>query len=272
MLPVGCWGGLLGLEPVPGWFGVVPGVPWVVGPWVAGPGWDEEFGLLLLGVEELGEPLLDVCPDPVPVDVDGVVVGLPVDGDAVLGGVDWEGGFWFGAVVLGVCPGVLVRVPPDESVVLRGVVRSPGVDVAGLLRGVVPGVFRGVLPSPGVVLPGRWLGIRPSGVRPSPAPGVRPSGVEAGVLRGEVGLGVDAGPDPVVEGVPVEGFLAGPEPGFGLGADVLPPEPPGLWCPLGVAPPAEGAVGEVGIAEPPSGLPPELDGEESVVGVGAALD
>ncbi|MFE6174426.1 hypothetical protein [Streptomyces sp. NPDC056464] len=278
----------------------------------------EELGVEELGVEEFGAPLLgvDVCPDPAPVDVEGVVVGLPVDGDVVLGGVDWDG-FGLGAVVLGFWPGVLVRAPPDESVVLRGVVRSPGVEVPGLLRdvvpspgvevpgllrdavpspgvevpgllrgevrspGVVPGVFRGVLPSPGVAFPGRWVGIRLSGVldvRPSAGPGVRPSGVEAGVLRGvvgDVGLGVEAGPVPVAEGVLAEGFLAGPELGFGLVADgvLAPPEAPGLWCPPGAAPPAEGAVGDVGIAEPPlSERPPVLEGDESAVGVGAALD
>ncbi|WP_405589897.1 hypothetical protein [Streptomyces sp. NBC_01092] len=246
----------------------------------------EEFGVPLPGVEEFGVPLLgvDVCPDPAPVDVEGVVVGLLVDGDAVLGGVDWAV-FWFGVVVLGFWLGVGVRVPPDESVVLRGVVLPPGVVVPGLLRGgvrspgVVPGVFRGVLPSLGVAFPGRWVGIRPSGVldvRPSAVPGVRPSGVGVGVLRGVVGdvaLGVDAGPVPVVDGVPAEGFLAGPEPGFGLVADVLPPEAPVLWCPPGAAPPVEGAVGDVGMAEPPlSERPPVLEGDGSAVDVGAALD
>jgi hypothetical protein len=105
-------------------------------------------------------------------------------------------------------------------------------------------------------------------------------GVEAGVLRGavgDVGLGVEAGPVPVAEGVPgvlAEGFLAGPEPGFGLVAEEAPPpEALGLWCPPGTAPPVEGAEGDVGIPEPPpSDRPPELEGDESAVGVGAALD
>ncbi|MDC0772184.1 hypothetical protein [Streptomyces sp. HD] len=264
--------------------------------------------MLLLGVEELGVPLpgVELRSGPPPVDGDGDVVGVLVEGDAVLGGADWEG-FWFGLVVPGFWPGVWVRLPPVESVplrggvrspgdvpgvfrevvpsfgvvvpgVLRGVVPSPGVAVPGVLRGgvrspgVVPGVFRGVLPSPGVVLPGRWAGIRPSGVpcvpgvRPSPVPGTRPSGVEAGVLRGvvgDVGLGVEAGPVPVAEGVPgvpAEGFLAGPELGFGLVADGVPapPEVPGLWCPPGVGPPVEGAVGDVGMPPPPSERLPEL--------------
>lgn len=244
----------------------------------------------MLGVLPLG---VEARSGPPPVDGEGDVVGVLVDGDAVLGGVDCAG-FWFGVVVLGFWPGVLVRLPLVESVLLRGGVRSPGV-VPGLFREEVPsfgvvflGVFRGVLPSPGAVPPGRWAGIRPSGVlcagvpgvRPSPAPGTRPSGVEAGVLRGvagEVGLGVEAGPVPVAEGVPgvlVEGFLAGPELGFGLVAEEgPPPEAPGLWCPPGTAPPVEGAVGEVGMPEPPpSDRPPELDGDESAVGVGAALD
>lgn len=275
---------------------------------MAGPGWGEEFGVLLLGVEELGVPLpgVELRSGPPPVDGDGDGVGVLVEGDAALGGVDWEG-FWFGLVVLGFWPGVWVRLPPVESVLLRGGVRSPGVvpglvrgpvpsfgvAVPGLLRGgvrspgVVPGVFRGVLPSPGVVVPGRWAGIRPSGVpcepgvRPSPTPGTRPSGVEAGVLRGvvgDVGLGVEAGPVPVAEGVPgvpEEGFLAGPELGFGLVADGVPapPEDPGVWCPPGAGPPVEGAVGDVCMPPPPSERPPELAGEGSaVVGVGAALD
>ncbi|WP_158693119.1 hypothetical protein [Streptomyces viridochromogenes] len=77
------------------------------------------------------------------------------------------------------------------------------------------------------------MGIRPSGVpgaRPSGVPGIRLSGVGVGVLRGVVGvvgvvgLGVDAGPVPVAEGVPAAGFLAGPELGFGLVADEVPPE------------------------------------------------
>ncbi|MDO0911308.1 hypothetical protein QQM39_10725 [Streptomyces sp. DT2A-34] len=157
VLPAGWWGGLLGVAPAFGWFGVLgePGVPWGVGLWVAGPGWGEEFGVLLLGVEEPGVLLLGV-------DVDGDVVEVLVDGDAALEGVDWAE-FWFGLVVLGFCPGVLVRLPPVESVELRSVVRSPGVVVPGLLRGgvrspgVVPGVFRGVLPSPGAV-PGGFRG------------------------------------------------------------------------------------------------------------------
>ncbi|WP_159058964.1 hypothetical protein [Streptomyces caeruleatus] len=77
-------------------------------------------------------------------------------------------------------------------------------------------------------------------------------------------------------GVLEEGFLAGPELGFGLVAEEAPPpEPPGLWWPpAGGAPPAEGAEGDVGMPEPPpSDRPPELEGDESVVvGVGAALD
>lgn len=127
-------------EPVPGWFWVpgVPGVAW--------PGCVEEFGLLLLGVEEPGLPLLgvEVCgvlllgvderSGPPPVDVDGVVVGVPVDGDAALGGVDWAG-FWFGVVVLGLWPGVWVRVPLFESALLRGVLPSLGLVFVGLLRG-----------------------------------------------------------------------------------------------------------------------------------------
>jgi hypothetical protein len=263
VLPAGCWGGLAGVEPVPvpGWLWVpaVPGEPWVVGL-LAGPGWFEELGVPLLGVAELGVPLLgvEVRSDPVPVEVEGVVVGVLVDEDAVLGGVD-RAGCWFGVVVLGFWPGVWVRVPPVWSAVLRGAVRSPGVVFPGVLRGavpspgvvlrggvrspgVVPGVFRGVVPSPGVVLPGvRWVGIRPSGVpgvRPSAVPGTRPSDVGVGVLRGvvvgDVGLGVEAGPVPVGEGVPgvlAEGVLAAPELGLGLVGlvpdgmlpDVLPP-------------------------------------------------
>ncbi|MFF5479651.1 hypothetical protein ACFY5C_20230 [Streptomyces sp. NPDC012935] len=90
-------------------------------------------------------------------------------------------------------------------------------------------------------------------------------------------LGVEAGPVPVAEGVPgvpAEGFLAGAELAFGLVADgvLLPPEAPWLCCPPGAAPPVEGAVGEVGIAEPPSERAPELAADESAVGVGAALD
>ncbi|MFJ8538596.1 hypothetical protein [Streptomyces sp. NPDC093591] len=77
-----------------------------------------------------------------------------------------------------------------------------------------------------------------------------------------------------VPGVPAAGFLAGPELGFGLVVVGLPPEAPGLWCPPpGAAPPVEGVVGDVGMAEPPSERPPELEGDGSaVVGVGAVLD
>ncbi len=123
--------------------------------------------------------------------------------------------------------------------------------------------------------------MRPSGVlepRPSAVPGIRPSGVGAGALRGvvgDVGIGVDAGPVPVAEGVtgvPAEGFLAGPEAGFGLVADEVPPEPLGVCCVPGVAPPVEGAVGDVGMVEPPSVRPPVPPEEWSAVGVGAALD
>ncbi|MEU8992922.1 hypothetical protein AB0C98_42200 [Streptomyces sp. NPDC048558] len=92
-----------------------------------------------------------------------------------------------------------------------------------------------------------------------------------------MGLGVEAGPVPVadgVPGVPAEGFLAGAELEFGLVADgvLVPPEAPGLCCPPGVAPPVEGAVGDVGMAEPPSERPPEPEGDESAAGAGAALD
>ncbi|MET9832359.1 hypothetical protein ABZ078_24365 [Streptomyces sp. NPDC006385] len=74
-------------------------------------------------------------------------------------------------------------------------------------------------------------------------------------------------------GVLAEGFLAGPELGFGLVADEVPPEPLGALCVPGAAPPpVEGAVGEVGMAEPPSVRPPVPPGEWSAVGVGAALD
>lgn len=143
------------------------------------PGWVEEFGVLLLGVDELGVPLLGVeaRSGPLPVDGEGDVVGVLVEGDAALGGVDCAG-FWFGVVVLGLWPGAWVRLPLVESVLLRGGVRSPGV-VPGLLReempsfGVVfPGVLRGVVPSPGVAVPGLLRG----GVR-------SPRGVP-GVLRG----------------------------------------------------------------------------------------
>lgn len=119
----------------------------MVGP----PGWVEELGLPLPGVE--------AWPGPVPVEAEGVDAGVLVDGDGVLVGVDWLG-FWPGLVVLGFWPGVVVRVPVLGSVVLRGDVRSPGV-VPGVLPGVerspgvvFPGVVRGVVPSPGVVLPG----------------------------------------------------------------------------------------------------------------------
>jgi hypothetical protein len=125
VLPGGWWGGLVGVGPALGWFGVV------------GPGWVEEFGVPLFGVEARSGP--------VPVEGEGVDVGVPVDGDAVLGGVDWAG-FWCGVVVLGFCPGVWVRVPAVGSVVLPGGVRLPG--------GVFPGLLRGAVPSPGVVLPG----------------------------------------------------------------------------------------------------------------------
>ncbi|MCL6672702.1 hypothetical protein [Streptomyces panaciradicis] len=206
--------------------------------------------------------------------------------------------------------GLLREVVPSPGV-LRDVVPSPGVDVRGVVPspGLVPGVvLRGAVPSPGVVLPGvRWLGIRPSGVlpgvRPSPAPDTRspapppearPSAVAdadadadavgVGVLRGavdDVGLGVEAGPDPVAVAVPdalAEAVLAAPELGVGLLGlepdDVVPPdelptcgEPPPLTLP-----PVDGATGDVGIDEPPSGRPPPADGSLDVgVDVGAAL-
>ncbi|WP_159058963.1 hypothetical protein [Streptomyces caeruleatus] len=93
VLPGGWWGGLVGVEPAFGWFGV-PGVPGEAGLWAAGPGWGEEFGVLLLGVDELGVPLLlgvEARSGPLPVDGEGDVVGVLVEGDAVLGGVDCAG-------------------------------------------------------------------------------------------------------------------------------------------------------------------------------------
>ncbi|WP_190201454.1 hypothetical protein [Streptomyces djakartensis] len=267
--------------------------------------------MLLLGVEGFGMPLLgvDARSGPLPVDVEGDAVGVLEVGGVVLEGADWVG-LWFEGVVFGLALGVWLRLPLVlplvESVAGRGVVPPPGVAVPGLLRGVVaspggmaepgllrggmrspgvvPGVFRGESAWPGSALPGRWDGIRTSGVlgaRPSPAPGVRPSGVGAGVLRGavgDVGLGVEAGPVPVAEGVPgtaAEGFLAGAGVGLGLVADeALPelPEPPEPWCvPPGTVPPLEGAAGDVGMAEPPSERLPAGEGS-AVVGVGAALD
>ncbi|MEU1854154.1 hypothetical protein ABZ499_34080 [Streptomyces sp. NPDC019990] len=231
----------------------------------------------LLGVE--------VGPGPAPFEVEGVAAGVPVDGDAVLAGADWAGG-WFGLVVLGFWP-LVVRVPVVGSVVLRGGVWSPGV-VSGVLPvlerlpGVVfPGALREAVPSSGVALAGvRWVGIRPSGVlgvRPSAVPGIRLSGVGVGAVRGvvgDVGLGADAGAVPVVEGVtgvPAEGFLAAPELWFGLVGDEVPPEMLGLWCVPGVAPPVEGAVGDVGMADPTSVRPLVPAVDDSAV-VGAALD
>ncbi|MEV7448414.1 hypothetical protein [Streptomyces nigra] len=195
------------------------------------------------------------------------------------------------ALSFGVVPGVFRGVVPSFGVGVpgrgRGVLPSPA--VVGLVRGEVrsagdvPGVFRGVVPaSPVGVPPGRWAGIRLSGVpgvRLSPVAGVRPSGVGAGVLRGtvgDVGRGVEAGPVPAagaVPGVPEEGFLAGPELGCGLVVDGLPPDGPPLWLVPGAVAVAAAAVGDVGMPEPPSERPPEPLGEASlVVGVGAALD
>lgn len=92
MLPGGCWGGLVGVEPVPGWFWA-PGVPGVF-VLVAAPGRAEAFELSPLGVE--------VRSGPAPDDVEGVVVGVLGDGAAVLDGVDRSGfGLGLGLVVLG---------------------------------------------------------------------------------------------------------------------------------------------------------------------------
>lgn len=87
MLPGGCWGGLVGVEPVPGWFWA-PGVLVLV----AAPGRAEAFEVSPLGVE--------VRSGPAPDDVEGVVVGVLGDGAAVLDGVD-RSGFGLGLVVLG---------------------------------------------------------------------------------------------------------------------------------------------------------------------------
>lgn len=194
------------------------------------------------------------------------------------------------ALSFGVVPGVFRGVAPSFGVGVpgrgRGVLLSAA--VVGLPRGEelaggVPGAFRGVVPaSPEGVPPGRCAGIRLSGVpgvRLSPVAGVRPSGAGAGVLRGtvgDVGRGVEAGPVPAagaVPGVLEEGFLAGPELGWGLVVDGLPPDGPPLWLVLGAVPVAVGAVGDVGMLEPPSERPPEPLGEASlVVDVGAALD
>ncbi|MET9966851.1 hypothetical protein ABZZ80_13280 [Streptomyces sp. NPDC006356] len=166
-------------------------------------------------------------------------------------GLFWLGLLWFGTRLSAV-PGVR----PSE----------PDVRGSGVCDGVVRGVVEGVVE----------LGVEAG---PDPVADAVVPGVEAGVLRGvtgDVGLGVEAGPVPEgVPGVPAEGFLAGPELGFGLVADEVPapPEAPGPWCPPGAAPPVEGAVGDVGMPEPPpSDRPPEPAGDESAVGVGAALD
>jgi hypothetical protein len=90
VLPAGCCG-LLGVGPVPGWFWG-PGVPVVPGvPGVVGPAWFAESGLRPLGVEVLGVLLLfgvEVRSEPPPVEVEGVVGGVLVEGDALLGGGD----------------------------------------------------------------------------------------------------------------------------------------------------------------------------------------
>jgi hypothetical protein len=108
VLPEGSWGGLLG--------GVVPVLPGV--PCAEGPGWFafDELGERLLDAEGFEVPLSDVEvrpvpepelepelePDPelVPVEVEGVVVEVLVDGDEVLGDEDGDE-FWFGVLVLG---------------------------------------------------------------------------------------------------------------------------------------------------------------------------
>jgi len=86
-VPPAGWDGLLGVEPVPvfapGWFWApeVPGVPCVVGL-LAG-----ELLVRPLGVDEFEVPSLgvEVRSEPEPVDVEGVDVEVPVDGEAVLG-------------------------------------------------------------------------------------------------------------------------------------------------------------------------------------------
>ncbi|MER8012141.1 hypothetical protein [Streptomyces sp. NPDC094149] len=237
----------------------------------------------------------------------GVVIRVLPVGSVPVRGVVRSPGVEFAGLVREVVPspGVLRDVVPSLGVDVRGVVPSPGLVPGVVLRGAVPSP--GVV-LPGV----RWLGIRPSGVlpgvrpsgvlpgvRPSPAletrspappPEARPSAVAdadavgVGVLRGavvDVGLGVEAGPDPVAVGVPdalAEVVLAEPELGVGLlGLEpddaVLPDELP--VCgepPPPTLPPVDGATGDVGIDEPPSGRPPAADGSLDVgVEVGAAL-
>ncbi|MGW7054740.1 hypothetical protein [Streptomyces sp. NPDC054887] len=136
-----------------------------------------------------------------------------------------------------------------------------------------------------------WFGVRgfaPPGVlpfglvtAPGVAPGVRTSADGVGVRGGVdgVGLGVEAGPVPVGLGVPgvVEGVLGGLWEGFGLVGLVPDGEPPGVvFVPVRApAPPSaavEGAVGEVGMEELPSGRGPAAVEGSAVVGAGAAFD
>ncbi|MGV9248590.1 hypothetical protein [Streptomyces sp. NPDC003710] len=82
-----------------------------------------------------------------------------------------------------------------------------------------------------------------------------------------MGLGVDAGPVPVGEGVlgvVEDGFLVGPGLEVGLvGPGVEEVLPGVLAAARGAGPPlvVEGGVGEVGMAELPSGRPPVPLGE-----------